>query len=79
MKPPEEVKKELVRQWLGKAEQDMKAAEILLDMAPPLCGPSCFHAQQAAEKHLKAFLTRPDRVPEDARHGGTARPGRTGR
>ncbi len=49
--------KKLVRQWLDKAEQDMQAAEILLDRNPPLLYPSCFHAQQAGEKYIKALLT----------------------
>ena len=57
MRPPEEVKKEIVRQWLAKAEQDMKAAEALLFAEPPFLYPACFHAQQAAEKYLKALLT----------------------
>jgi len=57
MRPPEEVKKEIVRQWLAKAEQDMRASEALLVAEPPLLYPACFHAQQAAEKYLKAFLT----------------------
>lgn len=57
MRPPEEVKKEIVRQWLAKAEQDMKAGEALLVAEAPLLYPACFHAQQAAEKYLKALLT----------------------
>ena len=57
MRPPEEVKKIIVRQWLDKAEQDMKAGEALLAAEPPFLYPACFHAQQAAEKYLKAFLT----------------------
>jgi len=57
MRPPEEVKKEIVRQWLAKAEQDMKAGEALLAAEPPFLYPACFHAQQAAEKYLKALLT----------------------
>jgi len=57
MRPPEEVKKEIVRQWLAKAEQDMKASEVLLSAEPPFLYPSCFHAQQASEKYLKALLT----------------------
>ncbi len=35
----------------------MKAAEALLSAHPPFLYPSCFHAQQAAEKYLKALLT----------------------
>lgn len=57
MRPPDEVKKEIARQWLAKAEQDITSAEALLSQNPPLLYPSCFHAQQAAEKYLKALLT----------------------
>jgi HEPN domain-containing protein len=57
MRPPEEVKKEIVRQWLAKAEQDMQASRTLLETGLPLFYPACFHAQQAAEKYLKALLT----------------------
>ena len=57
MRPPEEVKKEIVQQWLAKAGQDMKAGEALLAAEPSLLYPACFHAQQAAEKYLKALLT----------------------
>jgi len=41
------------RKWLSKAQQDLVAAERILS-APPLPGLSCFHAQQAVEKALKA-------------------------
>jgi HEPN domain-containing protein len=57
MRPPEEVKKVLMGQWLAKAEQDMKVGEALLALDPPHLYPACFHAQQAAEKYLKALLT----------------------
>ncbi len=57
MKPPEEVKRKLVQEWVGKAEQDFKAAAALLSMEQPLLYPACFHAQQAAEKYIKAYLT----------------------
>ncbi|MDQ7784837.1 MAG: HEPN domain-containing protein [Desulfomonilaceae bacterium] len=57
MRPPEEVKKILVNQWLDKAEQDMKAGEALLGAESPLLYPACFHGRQAAEKYLKALLT----------------------
>jgi len=57
MRPPEEVKKVLVGQWLAKADQDMKAGEALLALEPPHLYPACFHAQQAAEKYRKALLT----------------------
>lgn len=57
MRSPEEVKAEIVRQWLAKAEQDLGAVEALLETKPLLLYPACFHAQQAVEKCLKAFLT----------------------
>ncbi len=57
MRPPEQVKMELVRQWLAKADQDIQAGEALLAADPPFLYPACFHAQQAAEKYLKALLT----------------------
>jgi HEPN domain-containing protein len=57
MKPPEQVKLVLATQWLAKADQDIKAAAALLGAESPLLYPACFHAQQAAEKYLKALLT----------------------
>ena len=58
MQPPEEqVRRELVGQWVHKADQRIRAAETLLSVDPPLLYPSCLHSQQAAEKHLKALLT----------------------
>jgi len=57
MKPPEDqARLKLIADWLNKADQDIRAAEALLSQDPPLLFPSCFHAQQAAEKHLKALL-----------------------
>jgi len=57
MRPPDEVRHELVGQWRRKAEEDLAAAEVLLSREPPILYPACFHAQQTAEKYLKAFLT----------------------
>ena len=53
----EQARNKLVRQWLQKADTDLKAAESLLSQDPPFLYPSCFFSQQAAEKHLKALLT----------------------
>ncbi len=44
------------RAWLAKALMDLRAAEHLLRVVPPLLGGVVFHSQQAAEKALKAFL-----------------------
>ncbi len=57
MKPPEEIKRELVLQWLTKADNDLIAARILLKTPSSLGGIIGFHAQQAAKKYLKAYLT----------------------
>ena len=56
MKPPEEAKGELVRGWLAKAEADFIVARRLVAEGAPYLDAVCFHAQQAAEKYLKAFL-----------------------
>lgn len=45
----------VLREWVSKAEGDFAAASKLLEIE----GPTwivCFHAQQAAEKYLKAML-----------------------
>jgi HEPN domain-containing protein len=44
------------RDWLVKAERDLRAAETLLAASQPLADAAAFHAQQAAERSLKAFL-----------------------
>lgn len=56
MKRPEEVKLEFTRDWVRKAEGDFKAAELLLQSGEGFQFQTAFHAQQAAEKYLKAFL-----------------------
>jgi HEPN domain-containing protein len=57
MKPPEEVKREFLRQWLEKAEGDWNLCHRLLGDPEPPTEAIAFHAQQAVEKYLKAFLT----------------------
>ena len=49
---------EVVRQWVIKAENDLRNAEHTLTMREdcPL-DTVCIHAQQCAEKYLKAWLT----------------------
>lgn len=44
------------RAWLTKAAMDLRAAEHLIQVVPPLLGNALFHSQQAAEKAWKAFL-----------------------
>ena len=55
MRPPDEVARELAREWLAKADVDLSAARVLLDTGAH-ADAVAFHAQQAAEKALKAFL-----------------------
>ena len=47
--------RELAREWLAKADVDLSAARALLATAAHFDAVA-FHAQQAAEKALKAFL-----------------------
>jgi len=44
----------LTAEWLAKAGEDFRAAELLIDGG--LVMPALFHCQQAAEKALKAYL-----------------------
>jgi len=46
-----------VRAWLLKAGKDLAAATYEMQADPPFAGDIVFHAQQAAEKSLKAFLS----------------------
>jgi HEPN domain-containing protein len=43
--------------WLRKASEDLRAADFEMQAEPPLAADIVFHAQQAAEKSLKGFLT----------------------
>ncbi len=45
----------VLRQWLRYAEEDLQVAETLLDKGG-VPRTSCFHAQQAAEKAIKAIF-----------------------
>jgi len=42
--------------WVARAEEDYALARTALRHKPPLCYGVCFHAQQCAEKYLKAAL-----------------------
>ena len=52
----DEAIKTAVSRWLIKAEHDLKTAQTMLSVDPPVTDTACFHAQQCAEKCLKAFL-----------------------
>ena len=54
--------------WLRKADRDLKVARRELESENPVTEAVCFHAQQAVEKYLKAFLVyhnRPFRKTHD--------------
>ena len=48
------------REWLQRAELDLRLAERALNIPPVLAGGAAYHAQQAAEKALEAFLAAHD-------------------
>ena len=58
MKQPEQVLRDLVEQWIAKADADYRAAERLAADSEPIREVIAFHCQQAAEKYVKAFLVR---------------------
>jgi HEPN domain-containing protein len=58
MRPPEHVRRDIVNQWLQKADRDLAVAELLLDQGAAYYEALAFHCQQAGEKYLKALLTR---------------------
>jgi HEPN domain-containing protein len=43
-------------EWLKLADEDFGAAQSLIDGENNFFGIACFHAQQACEKYLKAYL-----------------------
>ena len=52
----EEKLKEIVKQWILKAEHDLNVIEHEVKVSDPTTDMICFHAQQSVEKYLKAFL-----------------------
>jgi HEPN domain-containing protein len=58
MRTPEQAKWDFVQQWLSKAQQDLRGAEVILAGDFEDYGNVGFHAQQAAEKYIKALLVR---------------------
>ncbi|MHA1432178.1 MAG: HEPN domain-containing protein [Candidatus Freyarchaeota archaeon] len=53
-------KEDVIKRWIQKAEIDIKTARILIKSEDPPTESICFHAQQAVEKFLKAYLTHMD-------------------
>ena len=48
--------KNTIQRWLIKAENDLLIARAALSLENPVTDSACFHAQQCAEKCLKAYL-----------------------
>jgi HEPN domain-containing protein len=46
-----------VRAWIAKAENDLRNIELVMPAEDAPLDTVCFHAQQAAEKYIKAALT----------------------
>lgn len=49
-------KLDLVKNWLEKARRDLMTAKNGLKSSEPFTDIICFHAQQAGEKYIKAYL-----------------------
>jgi HEPN domain-containing protein len=58
----DEVKRELVREWLLKASRDLTVAKIVARSPEAIWEASLYHCQHAAEKALKGFLAYWDRT-----------------
>lgn len=48
--------KQATREWIAKAEGDWQVANREMQATDPVWDAVCFHAQQCAEKYLKAVL-----------------------
>ncbi len=49
-----------IRQWLARADHDLRSARLLFIADPPLLDTTVYHCQQTAEKAFKAYLTYQD-------------------
>jgi len=47
---------EIVREWLGKADEDFEFARVSFEDGKPFLPQICFHFQQAAEKYFKSYV-----------------------
>lgn len=65
-KRPDPRQWEEAMRWLARVDEDLRAADALLALAPPAIFPSAFHCQQAAEKMLKAALIAMREAPPKA-------------
>jgi HEPN domain-containing protein len=54
------VDREIIQEWLTKADEDFDFARINLEESRPFFPQICFHFQQAAEKYLKSYIIAQD-------------------
>jgi len=52
-----EPKLEMTKQWIMRADDDLRLAELIMSDSEPVYWAAAFHAQQCAEKALKGLLT----------------------
>ena len=50
------VDRQVVWEWLAKADEDFEFAGVNLEERKPYFSQICFHFQQAAEKYLKPYI-----------------------
>ena len=58
----------IVREWLKKANDDLLSAQKLMRGKERIAWSACFHAHQAAEKSLKAYIIFRGNDPERIHH-----------
>jgi HEPN domain-containing protein len=58
MNQEDNFRERMVRLWFAKAEEDLQVLGVLESFLPAYASVICFHAQQAIEKCMKAFLIR---------------------
>ena len=56
----DESTRELVRDWLTRANHDLRSARALASLEDPLLDTAIYHCQQTAEKSVKAWLQSKD-------------------
>ena len=56
----DETTRQLVRDWLTRANHDLRAARALATLADPLLDCAIYHCHQAGEKSVKAWLQSKD-------------------
>jgi HEPN domain-containing protein len=64
----DEAKRQLVQNWLIKAQHDLATARKLAADPEPYLDTAIYHCQQAAEKALKGFLVFHDQEFEKSHH-----------